>query len=64
MKKLPLFSMALLLAGVLFAQSSRAEDYTRLNLPDDALARLGKGIIRALYTRLQYLLSLIGQVML
>ena len=45
MKKLPLFSMALLLAGVLFAQGSRAEDYTRLNLPNDALARLGKGSI-------------------
>ena len=36
MKKLPLFSMALLLAGILFAQGSRAEDYTRLNLPNDA----------------------------
>ena len=45
MKKLPLFSMALLLAGVLFAQGSRAEDYTRSNLPNDALARLGKGSI-------------------
>ena len=45
MKKLPLFSMALLLAGVLFVQGSRAEDYTRLNLPNDALARLGKGSI-------------------
>ena len=45
MKKLPLFSIALLLAGVLFVQASRAQDYTRWHLPDCALARLGKGII-------------------
>ena len=43
---------------------SIAEDETPFNLLNDALARLGKGIIRALYTWLQYLLSLIGQVML
>ena len=34
-----------LLAGVLFAQDSLAEDYTRWNLPEGALARLGKGRI-------------------
>ena len=45
MKKFPLFSCALLLVGVLFAQGSRAEDYTRFSLPDGALARLGKGRI-------------------
>ena len=45
MKKFPLFSCALLLVGVLFAQESRAEDYTRFSLPDGALARLGKGRI-------------------
>ena len=33
MKKLSLFNMALLLAGVLFAQGSRAEDYTRWVCP-------------------------------
>ena len=42
---------------------SIAEDETPFNLLNEALARLGKGIIRALYIRLQYLLSLIGQVM-
>ena len=41
-----------------------AEDETPFNLLNDALARLGKGIMRALYTWLQYLFSLIGQVML
>ena len=46
MKKRSLFSMALLLAGVLFVQDSRAEDYTRLNLPEGALARFGKGYYR------------------
>ena len=45
MKKFPLFSCALLLVGVLFAQESRAEDYTRFSLPEGALARLGKGRI-------------------
>ena len=44
MKKFPLFSLALLF-GVLFAQGSRAEDYTRFSLPEGALARLGKGRI-------------------
>ncbi len=37
------FVFAFLLPVVLFVQDSRAEDYTRLGLPDGALARLGKG---------------------
>ena len=41
-----------------------AEGENPFNLLYDALARLGKGIMRALYTWLQYLFSLIGQVML
>ena len=45
-KQLPLFSLTLLLVGVLFVQESRAEDYTRWNLPEGALARLGKGPIQ------------------
>ena len=45
MKKRSLISIALLLAVVLFAQDSLAEDYTRWNLPEGALARLGKGAI-------------------
>ena len=45
MKKLSLFSIALLLAGVLFVQASHAQDYTRFSLPEGALARLGKGSI-------------------
>ena len=43
MKKFPLSRIALLLVGVLFAQESRAQDYTRWGLPEGALARLGKG---------------------
>ena len=43
MKKAYLFHVALLLVGVLFVPTSRAEDYTRRNLPEAALARLGKG---------------------
>ena len=43
---------------------SIAEDENPFNLPNEALARLGKRIMRALYTWLQYLFSLIGQVML
>ena len=43
MNKRSLFHLVLLLAGVLFPQDSRSEDYTRWNLPDGALARLGKG---------------------
>ena len=39
-----------------------AEGENPFNLLYDALARLGKGIMRALYTWLQYLFSLIGQV--
>ena len=45
MKKRSLFSMALLLAGVLFVQESRGQDYTRWGLPDGAFVRLGKGYI-------------------
>ena len=48
MRKLSLLSLASLLAGALFVQESRAEDYTRFNLPEGALARLGKGYIRAM----------------
>ena len=43
MKRLLLFSITLLLAGGLFIQDSRAEDYTRWHLPEGALARFGKG---------------------
>ncbi len=43
MKKPSLFSLVVWLAVILFAQGSRAEDYTRLNLPEGALGRLGKG---------------------
>ena len=46
MKKTLLFSLVLLLAGVLLVQDSRAEDYTRWSLPEGALARLGKGVPR------------------
>ena len=35
-----------MLLGVLFAQVGRAQDYTRWNLPEGALVRLGKGSIR------------------
>ena len=45
MKKVYLFNVALLLVGVLFASASRAQDYTRWNLPEGALARLGKGSV-------------------
>ena len=45
MKKAYLFNVALLLVGVLFASASRAQDYTRWNLPEGALARLGKGSV-------------------
>ena len=48
MKMRSLFPIALLLACVLFAQDSRAEDYTRWNLPEGALARLGKGKLEVL----------------
>ena len=44
-KKHSLFRIALLWAGVLFAQDSRGEEYTPWNLPDGAVARLGKGSI-------------------
>lgn len=36
MKRLLLSSITLLLAGVLFVQDSRSEDYTRWNLPEGA----------------------------
>ena len=39
------YRLVVLLAGVLFAQDSLAQDYTRQNLPEGALARLGKGSI-------------------
>ena len=47
MKKTYLFNVALLLAGVLFVPASRAQDYTCWNLPEGALARLGKGTAKA-----------------
>ena len=47
MKKASLFNVALLLVGVLFVLPSRAQDYTRWNLPESALARLGKGEAKA-----------------
>ena len=43
MKKTYLFSVALLLVGVLFVPASRAQDYTRWGLPEGAKMRLGKG---------------------
>ena len=45
MKQLSLFSIALLLAGVLSVQASHAEDYTCGNVPDDALIQMGRGFI-------------------
>ena len=47
MKKAYLFNVALLLVSVLFAPASRAQDYTRWNLPEGALARLGKGRVKS-----------------
>ena len=47
MKKAYLFNVALLLVSVLFVPASRAQDYTRWNLPEGALARLGKGRAKA-----------------
>jgi len=43
MKKTSLFNGALLSVSVLFAPASHAQDYIRWNLPEGALARLGKG---------------------
>ena len=43
MKSVPLFSIALLMAGVLLAQDCRAEDYTRWNLPGGARFRASRG---------------------
>ena len=45
MKENSSFRMALLWCGVLWMQDSGAQDYTRWNLPDGALARLGKGSV-------------------
>ena len=45
MKRFSLFSLVFFLVGVLPAQDSSAQDYTRLGLPDGALVRLGKGSI-------------------
>ena len=45
MKRFSLFSLVFFLVGVLSAQDSSAQDYTRLGLPDGALVRLGKGSI-------------------
>ena len=45
MRKLSLLSIALLLAGVVLIPASHAQDDIRLNVPEGALARLGKGII-------------------
>ena len=47
MKKAYLFNVALLLVSVLFVPASHAQDYTRWNLPEGALARLGKGQAKA-----------------
>ena len=44
MKNIRLFNVALLVC-VLFVQTSRAQDHTRLSLPEGAIARLGKGRI-------------------
>ena len=41
------YSMStLLLVAVLFSPSGSAQDYTRWGLPEGAIARFGKGIIR------------------
>ena len=45
MKRVSLFGFILLLSGVLLVQDSRAQDHIRWNLPEGALARLGKGRI-------------------
>ena len=47
MKKAYLFNVALLSVSVLSAPASRAQDYTRWNLPEGALARLGKGRVKS-----------------
>ena len=47
MKKAYLFNVALLSISVLFVPASHAQDYTRWNLPEGALARLGKGRAQA-----------------
>ena len=47
MKKASLFNVALLSVNFLFAPASHAQDYTRWNLPEGALARLGKGRAQA-----------------
>ena len=45
MKNIRLFHIALLSITVLFVPESRAQDHTRLSLPEGAIARLGKGWI-------------------
>ena len=45
MKRVLLFSMALLLVGFLIVPASRAEDATRKDLPEGAFARLSEGFI-------------------
>ena len=45
MKNMRLFNVALLLICVLCITDSRAQDHTRLSLPEGAIARLGKGRI-------------------
>ena len=42
---LQLFSLALLLTTILFSPSVHAQDYTQLQLPEGAKARIGKGDI-------------------
>ena len=45
MRKSCLFSLVVLSAGFLFAQNCLAQYHTRMDLPEGALARLGKGSI-------------------
>ena len=45
MKNIRLFNVALLLVCLLCVPDSRAQDHTRLRLPEGAIARLGKGRI-------------------
>ncbi len=45
MKKLGLFSIAFLIIASILSNDSLAQDYTHWNLPEGAIARLGKGSI-------------------
>ena len=47
MKRSTILSFILLLTVTLFSQNSRAQDYLRWGLPEEALLRLGKGSTRA-----------------